>query len=231
MCAALAAASPSPLPEGHRMQVRFYFDPLCPWCWVTSFWLDEVAPQRDLQIDWRSISLKVRNESKELDPGYARLLPAMERSFGLLRVIEALRADGRADRIREVYVEFGRHFHHGEDGLDFDVAEALVAVGVDPAFAAALVDERWDEAVRTSTKEAEQIAGDDVGTPIIAIEKAAHGGEGVWTGYFGPVIPSVVRGAAGLRLWDGLVALMGTDGFFELKRTRDVDLDLASTGL
>jgi hypothetical protein len=215
------------------MQVRFYFDPLCPWCWVTSHWLhDEVVPHRDLEVDWRSISLKVRNEGKDLDPAYAeRAVPAMDRSFSLLRIIEALRADGQADRVHDVYVEFGRHFHHDGDGLEFDVAKALAAAGVDPAMADAYDDPRWDEAVRASTREAEMIAGDDVGTPIIAIRKAAGNGDGTWTGYFGPVIPSVVRGEPALKLWDGLVALMQTDGFFELKRTRDVDLDLDSVRL
>jgi 2-hydroxychromene-2-carboxylate isomerase len=209
------------------MQVRFYFDPLCPWCWVTSHWLsDEVAPHRDIQIDYRPISLKVRNEHKELDEAYKRFLPAMERSFGLLRIVEALRADGHEDQVHDVYEAFGRHFHHDDDGLTFDVAEALTAAGVDTAYAAALDDATWDDAVRASTSEAEAIAGDDVGTPIIAIER-----DGQWVGYFGPVIPSVVTGDAALRLWDGLAALMETDGFFELKRTRDTDLDLSSVRL
>lgn len=209
------------------MQVRFYFDPLCPWCWITSHWLhDEVAPHRDVEIDWRPISLKVRNEGKDLDEDYQRLLPAMERSFNLLRVVEAMRADGRADQVHNVYVQFGRHFHHGEDGLDFDVAEALQTAAVDPVYAAAYDEEKWDDAVRASTKEAEDVAGDDVGTPIVAFEV-----DGQWKGYFGPVIPSVVRGPAALKLWDGLAALIETDGFFELKRTRDVDLDLSSVHL
>lgn len=206
------------------MQVRFYFDPLCPWCWVTSHWLhDEVAPHRDVHIDWRPISLKVRNEGKDLDEGYKRYLPAMERSFNLLRVVEAMRADGGADKVHDVYVEFGRHFHHDDDGLEFDVADALAKAGVDVAYAAALDDTKWDDAVRASTKEAEDVAGDDVGTPIVAFEV-----DGVWKGYFGPVIPAVVRGEAALKLWDGLAALIETEGFFELKRTRDTDLDLSS---
>ncbi|CAN5414782.1 DsbA family protein [soil metagenome] len=210
------------------MQVRFYFDPLCPWCWVTSHWLhDEVAPHRDLQIDWRPISLKVRNEDKQLDPAYAeRATPAMERSFNLLRVVEAMRDAGRADQVHDAYVAFGRHFHHGEDGLEFDVAEALTGAGIDPSFAAAYDEDRWDDAIRASTKEAEAVAGDDVGTPVIAYEV-----DGEWKGYFGPVIPSVVRGDAALQLWDGLAALIQTDGFYELKRTRSVGIDLSSVDI
>jgi hypothetical protein len=208
------------------VNVRFYFDPLCPWCWVTSFWLDEVAPHRDVHIEWKPISLKVRNEAKELDPGYAeRVQPAMDRSFGLLRVVEALRAAGHGDLVRPVYVEFGRHFHHGErgDGLTFDVAEALERAGADPAFAEAYDDDRWDEAVRASTAEAEAAAGDDVGTPVIAWEV-----DGRWKGFFGPVIPSLPDTEQALRLWDGFVMVVETPGFFELKRNRDVPLDLDS---
>ncbi len=208
------------------MDVRFYFDPLCPWCWVTSFWLDRVAPHRDVAIDWRPISLKVRNEDKQLDPEYAeRVQPAMERSFRLLRVVESLRAEGHADLVRPVYVEFGRHFHHGGEGegMSFDVATALQDAGADPAFAAAYDEDRWDDAVRASTTEAEDAAGDDVGTPIIAWLV-----DGAWKGFFGPVIPQLPDTEQSLRLWDGFTMVVETPGFFELKRQRDVGLDLDS---
>ena len=214
------------------MKVRFYFDPLCPWCWITSHWLhDEVAPNRDIEVDWRPISLAVRNEGKDLDEGYAKYLPAMERSFRLLRIVEAVRAAGRQDQVHDLYVEFGRHFHHDEDGLDFDVPAALELAGVAVDFADALDDESWDDAVRASTREAEDVAGDDVGTPIIAFEVDAGDGTTEWKGYFGPVIPAVVRGQAALDLWDGLAALIRTDGFYELKRTRTEDVDLTSVRL
>ena len=212
------------------MQVRFYFDPLCPWCWITAHWLhDEVAPHRDLQIDWRPISLLVRNEDQDMDPEYAeRFLPAMHRSFGLLRVVEALRADGRSDLVHDVYVAFGRHFHHSEDGLDFDIAEALTSAGADPSYASAYDDTSYDTAVRASTREAEEIAGDDVGTPIISFQVDTPSGGREWRGYFGPVIPTVITGDPALRLWDGLALLIQTEGFYELKRTRTVGPDLDS---
>lgn len=207
------------------VDVRFYFDPLCPWCWVTSFWIDEVAPHRDLRVDWRSISLKVRNEDQDLDPEYAeKVQPLMDRSFKLLRVVEALRDAGHHDVLRDVYIQFATPFHHDEDddaGLEFDVEAALEQAGADPAFAAAYDEDRWDDAVRASTAEAEEVAGDDVGTPIIAYEV-----DGQWKGYFGPVIPRPLEGEAALRLWDGLAALIETDGFYELKRTRDVGPDM-----
>lgn len=203
------------------MQVRFWFDPLCPWCWITSHWLDgQVAPHRDLDIDWRTISLHVRNEGRQLSEGYDELRPMMTHSFRLLRIVEALRAEGRVDVVRPLYLAFGRHIHHGrdeEEARHFDVAAALEEAGVARTYAEAYDDDRWDEAVRASTREAEDVAGDDVGTPIIAYQV-----DGAWKGYFGPVLPELVTGEAALRLWDGLAALIATDGFYELKRTRTV---------
>ena len=103
------------------MNVRFYFDPICPWCWVTSRWLaDVVAPERDLDIDWRSISLAVRNEGRDMPEEYRE---PTRRTFQMLRVAEALRADGHADQIGALYTEFGTRIHRDEQ-LDFDLAEA-----------------------------------------------------------------------------------------------------------
>lgn len=197
------------------MQVRFYFDPLCPWCWVTSRWLnDVVAPERDLDIDWRPISLFVRNEH---DPDISEQYraPAL-RSMKMLRVVEAMRAGGDSESVGALYTELGNRIHRDEN-FEFDIADALIAAGADAGYAIAFDDESLDEAVRASTAEAEEVAGDDVGTPIIAYEV-----DGEWKGYFGPVIPAVVEGEAGLRLWDGLSILIQTDGFYELKRTRNV---------
>lgn len=210
------------------MDVRFWFDPICPWCWITSHWLDEVAPRRDLDVDWRSISLKVRNEGRELDPEYeAKVRPAIERSFGLLRVVEAVREAGHGDRIRDLYLEMGRHFHHhDDDGLTFDIEVTLVKAGVDGSFAAAYDDPSWNEHVRASTVEAETVAGDDVGTPIVAFEV-----DGQWRGYFGPVLPAVPRGEDAVRLWDGLAAMIQVEGFYELKRTRTLGPDMSSVVL
>ena len=209
------------------MNVRFWFDPLCPWCWITSHWVDEVARHRDVDVDWRSISLMVRNEGRDLDPDYAdKVQQPMLRAFGLLRIVEKMRLEGAGDQVRDAYLEFGRHFHHDDDGLTFDIEDALARAGVDTAFATAYDDEDLDELVRRSTHEAEQIAGDDVGTPIVAFEV-----DGEWRGYFGPVIPSVPDREQSLRLWDGLAAMVQVDGFYELKRTRSVGPDLASVSL
>lgn len=197
------------------MQVRFYFDPICPWCWITSRWLnDVVAPERDIQIDWRPISLFVRNEDNPDVP--EEYVEPTRWSLKLLRVVEAMRAGGDEAAVGAFYTELGNRIHRDES-RDFDVADALVAAGADAGYAIAYDDDSLDDAVRASTAEAEAVAGDDVGTPIIAYEI-----DGEWKGYFGPVIPAVVEGEAGLRLWDGLSMLIETDGFYELKKTRNV---------
>src|SRR5690606_25931136 len=148
------------------MQVRCYFDPLCPWCWVTSRWLnDVVAPERDIEIDWRPISLCVRNENNPDMPEEYRE-PALW-TMKLLRVVEAMRAGGDAASVGAFYTELGQRIHRDES-RDFDVADALLAAGADTGYAIAFDDDSLDEAVRASTAEAEDVAGDDVGTPIIA---------------------------------------------------------------
>lgn len=196
------------------MNVRFYFDPICPWCWITSRWIEEeVVPGRGIEVDWRSISLLVRNEGRDMPAEY---LEPTQWTFKMLRVAEALRADGKADLVGALYTELGNRIHRDQD-KDFTMADALSAAGIDTSYAAAFDDPSFDDAVRASTAEAEGLAGADVGTPIIAYEV-----DGTWKGYFGPVIPEVVRGDAALRLWDGLAALIATDGFYEIKKTRDV---------
>lgn len=195
------------------MQVRFYFDPVCPWCWLTSRWLDEeVAPHRGLDVDWRSISLKVRNEDRDLAPEY---LAGLEWPHTLLRVVEAVRAGGLVDRVGDLYREYGRRIHHDKD-RGWDPVEAVRAIGLDESLGAAARDDHWDEAVRLATKEAEGLAGRDVGTPIVAIEV-----DGEWRGFFGPVVAEVPRGQAALDLWDATATLIRVPGFYELKRTRD----------
>jgi 2-hydroxychromene-2-carboxylate isomerase len=194
------------------MDVTFWFDPACPFCWMTSRWVRSVAPARDLRIDWQPISLLFKNGFEPDHPYYGRVA----RTRDLLRVVEATRAAGHADRIGELYTEFGRRIHH-EDRQDFDVAEILSSLGLDPALAGALDDDGWDATIRAAMDAGLALTGTDVGTPLVAI--AGGGGERV--GFFGPVITEFPTGEAALRLWDGFVLMITTPGFYELKRTRD----------
>jgi hypothetical protein len=200
------------------VDVRFYLDPICPWCWVTSRWLtDNVAPERGLVIDWRTISLYFRNLGRDFEPAHRE---AHRSTVPVMRVIEALRADGRNDDVATLYRELGLRIHHQRQH-PVDLAAALTAANLEPELAEAATDDSWDAAIRESTDEAEAIAGDDVGTPIIAIETD----EG-WRGYFGPIIDHRVTGPTAGEVWDATVVLIRTPGFYELKRTRDVPLEL-----
>lgn len=193
------------------MKVQFWFDPACPFCWITSRWLVRVATQREVTIEWSPISLLLKNGTREGEPFFAEVTA----SHGMLRTVEALRAAGQGHRIGELYTELGRVLH--VEGTTVDLRAVLTGLGLDPAFAAAADDAEYDAAVRTSMDEGLALVGDAVGTPIIAVDRPDGTGR---IGLFGPVITELPDVEASLRLWDGFLAMVATDGFFELKRTR-----------
>lgn len=199
------------------MDVTFWFDPACPFCWLTSRWIESIAPERDLTIDWQPISLLVKNDTQPDSPFYERT----RRTRDLLRVVESLRAAGAADRIGPLYTELGRKIHQ-EGTYDFSVADLLTQVGADPAHAAALDDVGFDVAIKAAMDEGLALAGDDVGTPLIAFTN--HAGRRV--AFFGPVINAWPSHEDALALWDGMIALGRVEQFFELKRTRTGDLHM-----
>lgn len=193
------------------VDISFWFDPACPYCWMTSRWLVAVAPERDLEIDWRPISLLLKNCPESDDPR----LDEWTASHRTLRVVEAMREVGHADRVGDMYTVLGRLLQH-EHRVEIDLAEVLTGLGLDPALAAAADDERYDEAIQASMNAAFELTGPEVGTPLIALTDT----DGERVGIFGPVITRFPEGEAGLRLWDGIVAVTCTPGFFELKRGR-----------
>ena len=193
------------------MHVQFWFDPACPFCWMTSRWLVRVQPHRDLEIEWLPISLLEKNGTRDGEPFFAEVTA----SHGMLRVVEALRAAGHADRIGDLYTELGRALH--VDEVAVDLRATLCAIGLDKRFAQAADDERHDVAIRESMEDGLGLVGDAVGTPIIAVPRSDGSGR---VGLFGPVITALPDVEASLRLWDGFIAMVETDGFYELKRTR-----------
>lgn len=193
------------------MHLDFWFDPICPFCWETSRWVNRVAPHRNLSVTWKPISLLFKNEMGADNPFYERAAHTRD----LLRVVEAVRADGQGDRIGALYTELGRRIHNRGE-TDFDVADALAAADLDRSFAAALTEERWDDAIRASMEEGLALTGPDVGTPLIALDDGAGGR----VGFFGPVIIELPELEASLELFDGFLRMVRTPGFFELKRTR-----------
>jgi 2-hydroxychromene-2-carboxylate isomerase len=191
--------------------VDFYFDPLCPWAWLTSRWLLEVEKVRDISVNWRIMSLAVLNEGKELPPVYAEL---MARGTGPVRVVIATEQQVGPDAVRPLYEAMSSRYHVGGRQDDAAVfAEALAEAGLPAELAAAADDPAWDARVRESHHAGMDPVGIDTGTPVLHI-----GG----TAIFGPVLSPAPRGEAAGRLFDGVVACMTTPGFYELKRGRDV---------
>ncbi|NNE73690.1 MAG: disulfide bond formation protein DsbA [Acidimicrobiales bacterium] len=174
----------------------------------------DVAPERDLTVNWRSISLLIKNKV-EPDSEYYEPVSA---THNMLRVMEAMRAAGAEAAIGDLYTDLGQRIHHRQQLMDIDLAAAVAATGADRSLAEAANDASFDDAVRAETEAGLALVGEDVGTPIVAIETEP----GSWQGYFGPVISPAPTGEAALRLWDNLVGLMEFPELFELKRTRNV---------
>ena len=179
---------------------------------MTARWVvDDVASERNLKIKWQPISLLFKNEPPTDSPYYEAVVV----THGHLRVMESIRAAEGDDAVFGVYWDFASRIHHDGD-RDFDVAAALEALGVDPEHAKAASDESWDAEIRSRMDEGLALVGTDVGTPIIALDRA----DGERVGIFGPVITRAPKGEDALKLWDGMTAMMDIDGFWELKKTR-----------
>jgi hypothetical protein len=179
---------------------------------MTSRWVVEVAPQRGVPVRWRAYSLGIKNEGVEIPEQYR---PMLRTTRGALRVVEAVWAEHGDERIGRLYTELGTRFHlQGDLSLDA-VAAALEAAGLDPSFASAADDERWDDQIRGSMAEATEQVGTDVGVPILVFRDGD-----VVAGIAGPVVSPAPTGEEALAVWDSVVALTFSPGFFELKRSR-----------
>ncbi len=179
---------------------------------MTARWVvDEVKPARDVDITWQPISLFFKNEPDPESEYYERSLFTHK----LLRVMESVRKADGDDAVFPLYWEYGRRIHHDQD-RDFTAEDALSSAGLDIDHAQAFDDELWDEEIRKRMDVGLELAGDDIGTPIIAINDR----NGTRQGYFGPVITRVPPTEDSLAMWDALTAMMSVQGFWELKRTR-----------
>lgn len=199
------------------MTADFWFDPLCPWAWMTSRWMLEVEQVRDIRVRWHVMSLAVLNEGRDLPPAYLEL---MEKAWGPVRVVIAARQAVGDDVVLPLYTALGNRIHR-EDRKDYEAVcrEALEEVGVDPSLADVMTTTDVDGALRASHESGISLVGDDVGTPVVAFP----GPEGEPIAFFGPIMSPAPKGEDAGRLWDGCVLVAGTPGFFELKRTRDVE--------
>lgn len=189
--------------------VDFWFDPLCPWAWVTSRWMDEVALVRDVDVRWHVMSLAVLNEGRDLTDSYRTLL---DDAWGPVRVIIAASQLHGEKHVKALYDAMGARRHPGgRSDTAAILAESLAEVGLPADLANHAGTDEFDAQLRASHAAGIGLVGEDVGTPVVAID-------GV--GFFGPVITPAPKGEDAGRLWDALVLMTGVPGFYELKRTR-----------
>jgi 2-hydroxychromene-2-carboxylate isomerase len=190
--------------------VDLWFDPICPWAWITSRWLLEAAEIRDLDIRWHVMSLAVLNEGRDMPEEYRQ---RMEQAWGPVRVcIAAAQRHGDAVLL-PLYTALGTRFHLAKEERDrVTVEAALSEVGLPVELADAMTSTEYDEELRRSHHDGMDRVGMDVGTPVISVAGIS---------FFGPVVTPAPRGEAAGRLWDGVLLVAGVDGFYELKRSRD----------
>ncbi|HMS24887.1 MAG TPA: DsbA family protein [Acidimicrobiia bacterium] len=195
--------------------IEFYFDPSCPWCWVTSRWLTEVSQHRDISIEWLPFSLAIKNG--ELDgEDVTGHLDTHTIAHRVLRMIEAIHAEEGIDR-GQLYSAFGRAYFIDKTLNDDNfMPVVLQQLGLDPDYINQADNIEHDTALTQHMDTAIEIVGDDVGVPLVIFVNE----KGEKQGYFGPVLQGLPDTQDGLDLWDGLSSLGSSSNFFELKRAR-----------
>lgn len=198
--------SPSETPAA----ADFWFDPLCPWAWISSRWMQEVEKVRNVSTHFHLMSLAYLNVDKtDISDDYREFLKG---AWGPARVCIAAAHDHGDDVLDRLYTEMGTRFHNeGREPTRETVEEALTAAGLPTTLADAMTSTEYDAALKKSHHAGMDQVGMDVGTPVISVEGNA---------FFGPVLTPIPRGEVAGRLWDGVLLVAGTPGFYELKRSR-----------
>ncbi|MER6100031.1 DsbA family protein [Streptomyces sp. NPDC001728] len=200
-----------------RTTADFYFDPLCPWAWMTSRWMLEVEQVRPIDVRWKVMSLAVLNENRldEVPPEYREMLETQ--AWGPVRVVVAAQQLHGDEVVGKLYTALGSRFHNNGEGPTREaIAGALKDVGLPEDLVEYADRDTYDAELRASHKEGIDKVGQDVGTPVVAVP----GPDGDEVAFFGPVVTPTPRGEAAARLWDGTLLVASTPGFYEIKRTR-----------
>ncbi len=197
--------------------LEFFFDPVCPWAWITSRWVLEVRDRLGLEIVWSPISLAILNENMDYDAKPAGYRAGHLTGRNLLRVIDAARRTEGAPRVLELYTRFGTDIHTGDkatvvEGWEDGNVAYLTSVGLGH-YAHAATDASIDATLRESTERALTRTGRDLGTPIITFDPPDG------PSFFGPVMSRIPRGDAAVELWHAVKTVAGFPGMAELKRS------------
>ncbi|MCX0243850.1 MULTISPECIES: mycothiol-dependent nitroreductase Rv2466c family protein [Streptomyces] len=200
-----------------RTPVDFWFDPLCPWAWMTSRWMLEVEKVRDVEVRWHVMSLAVLNENRldELPAEYRDMLE--NKAWGPVRVVVAAQQLHGDEVVGPLYTALGTRFHNRGEGPTREAVEnALKDVGLPVELADHADSDTYDTELRASHKEGIEKVGQEVGTPVIAVP----GADGEQIAFFGPVVTPAPKGEEAAKLWDGTLMVASIPGFYEIKRTR-----------
>ncbi|MFJ8841828.1 DsbA family protein [Streptomyces cyaneofuscatus] len=204
-------------PANGKTPADFWFDPLCPWAWMTSRWILEVEKVRDIEVRWHVMSLAVLNEDKldDVPEEYRDLLE--NKAWGPVRVVTAAQQLHGDEVVGPLYTALGTRFHNNGEGPTREaIAGALKDVGLPEDLAEYADKDTYDTELRASHNEGIDKVGQEVGTPVIAVP----GADGEQVAFFGPVVTPAPKGEEAAKLWDGTLLVASIPGFYEIKRTR-----------